>query len=82
MPLSTVPIRLPAGHESADVRVVAPVNAGQQGDTIPQLYQDYMSNMEVLWEMAMAAKTPRERGALVGGVAAIRTLLLDRGYGA
>lgn len=27
-------LRPPAGHESADVRVVAPINAGQQGDTI------------------------------------------------
>lgn len=26
-------LRPPAGHESADVRVVAPINAGQQGDT-------------------------------------------------
>lgn len=26
-------LRPPADHESADVRVVAPINAGQQGDT-------------------------------------------------
>ena len=26
-------LRPPAGHKSADVRVVAPINAGQQGDT-------------------------------------------------
>ncbi|RDI04571.1 hypothetical protein [Comamonas sp. AG1104] len=31
--MSKPELRPPAGHESADVRVVAPVNAGQQGDT-------------------------------------------------
>lgn len=31
MPKSS--LRPPAGHESADVRVVAPINGGQQGDT-------------------------------------------------
>ena len=33
MPLSTVPIRLPAGSTSADACVVAPVCASQQGGT-------------------------------------------------
>ncbi len=50
--------------------------------TIPQIYQDYMANMEVLWDMVMNAKDAREKHALMGGVAAIKTLLLDRGYGA
>lgn len=29
--MPTPELRPPAGHESADVRVVAPINAGQQG---------------------------------------------------
>lgn len=33
--MSKPELRPPAGHESADVRVVAPVSAGQQGDTLP-----------------------------------------------
>lgn len=52
------------------------------GGTIPQIYQDYMANMEVLWDMVMNAKDAREKDALMGGFAAIKTLLLDRGYGA
>lgn len=31
--MSKPELRPPADHESADVRVVAPINAGQQGDT-------------------------------------------------
>ena len=37
MPLSTVPIRLPAGSTSADACVVAPVCASQQGGTLPSV---------------------------------------------
>lgn len=33
--MPTPPLRPPAGHTSADVRVVAPVNADLQGDTLP-----------------------------------------------
>lgn len=82
MPLSTVPISPLPGQEDQSVRLAASAEVGQVEGTIPQIYQDYMANMEVLWDMVMNAKDPREKHALMGGVAAIKTLLLDRGYGA
>jgi hypothetical protein len=41
-----------------------------------------MASMEVLWDMVMNAKDAREKHALMCGFAAIKSLLLDRGYDA
>lgn len=40
--MPTPELRPPADHESADVRVVAPVNAGQQGDTSIDAFQRWL----------------------------------------
>ena len=48
MPLSTVPIRLPAGSTSADACVVAPVCASQQGGTNVQLQKSWLVSVHFL----------------------------------
>ena len=78
----TSPISSPPGQEDQSARLAASAEVGQVGDTIPQIYQDYMRDMEVLWEMLMKAEDPKQRYALTSGVSAIKTLLLDRGYDA
>ena len=78
----TSPISPPPGQKDRSACLAASAKVDQVEGTIPQIYQDYMANMEVLWDMVMNAKDAREKHALMGGVAAIKTLLLDRGYGA
>jgi len=64
------------------IQLAASAEVGQVEGTIPQVYQDYMADMEVLWGMVMNEKDARKRSALMGGFSAIKTLLLDRGYDA
>lgn len=78
----TSPISPLPGQQDQSARLAASAEVGQVEGTIPQIYQDYMAHMEVLWEMLMNAKDARERHALTSGVSAIKTLLLDRGYDA
>ena len=46
--MPTPELRPPADHESADVRVVAPVNAGQQGGTYSQFRSWLFDELERL----------------------------------
>ena len=78
----TSSISSPPGQQDQSARLAASAKVGQVEGTIPQIYQDYMANMEVLWDMVMNAKDAKEKHALMDGVAAIKTLLLDRGYDA
>ena len=70
--------------ETAPASSPAPVVAGQGEGTIPQVYQDYMADFATLGELLDKGsyQTFREKSALIGGMAAIKTLLLDRGYSA
>lgn len=79
---NTAPLSPPPGQQDQSARLAASAEVGQEGGTIPQVYQDYMASMEVLWDMVMNAKDAREKHALMCGFAAIKSLLLDRGYDA
>lgn len=67
--------------EAADLKT-ASAQVDQVEGAIPQVYQDYLADMEVLWGMVMNEKDARKRSALMGAFSAIKTLLLDRGYDA
>lgn len=59
--MPTPELRPPADHESADVRVVAPVNAGQQGGTYSQFRSwlfDELERLRVKRENPGASCTP------------------------
>ncbi|MCO8251797.1 hypothetical protein [Comamonas thiooxydans] len=79
---TTPPKSPPPGQEDQSARLAASAEVDQVEGTIPQVYQDYMADMEVLWGMVMNEKDARKRSALMGGFSAIKTLLLDRGYDA
>ena len=81
MSQNSFPDNVPGAKQGTADGLAAPGRVGA-GDTIPQVYQEYMADMEVLWGMVMNAEDAREKHALMGGVSAIKTLLLDRGYGA
>jgi len=72
------------GQQDQSARLAASAEVGQVEGTIPQVYQDYKADMATLEEMFSngSYKNCRERSALLGGIAAIKTLLLDRGYDA
>ena len=78
----TFPISPLPGQEDQSARLAAAAEVGQVEGTIPQVYQDYMRDMEVLWEMVMKEEDPKQKAALMSGVTAIKILLLDRGYDA
>ena len=78
----TSSISPPPGQQDQSARLAASAEVGQVEGTIPQIYQDYKRDMEVLWKLVRAAENPAEKQALISGVAAIKTLLLDRGYDA
>ena len=82
MPLSTVPISPLPGQEDQSARLAASAEVGQVEGAIPQIYQDWKRDMDVLWEMVMAAEKPTERHALQSGISALKILLSERGYDA
>lgn len=63
-------------------RQAASAQIDQVEGTIPEIYQVYKRDLAALWEMVMEAEDPKQRDALMSGVSAIKTLLLDRGYDA
>ncbi|WP_152965182.1 hypothetical protein [Comamonas testosteroni] len=75
-PVSPLP-----GQEDQSVRLAASAEVGQVEGTIHQVYRDYMAHRATLEEMLLngSYKNCREHGALFAGVAAITTLLRDRG---
>lgn len=64
MPKSS--LRPPADHESADVRVVAPVNAGQQGDTSDLRSREWGLVLLIVGLLLMAAVNLFLIGRLLG----------------
>lgn len=77
----TSPISSPPGQEDQSARLAASAEVGQVEGTIHQVYRDYMAHRATLEEMLLngSYKNCREHGALFAGVAAITTLLRDRG---
>lgn len=78
----TSPTSPPPGQQDQSARLAASAWVDQEGGTIPQPYLDYSISIPTLWEMVDSAKNCREKDALICSIAAIRTLLHDRGYGA
>lgn len=76
----TSPISPPPGQQDQSARLAASAEVGQVEGTIPQIYQDWKRDMDVLWEMVMAAEKSRERNALMSGISALKILLSERGY--
>lgn len=83
MPIShtTPPISPLPGQQDQSARLAASAEVGQVEGTIHQVYRDYMAHRATLEEMLLngSYKNCREHGALFGGIAAITTLLRDRG---
>lgn len=77
---ATCPISPLPGQKDLGSRLAASAQVGQVEGTIPQIYQDWKRDIDVLWEMVMAAKNSRERHALQSGISALKILLSERGY--
>ncbi|MGE8447315.1 MAG: hypothetical protein ACN6O1_13985 [Comamonas sp.] len=76
----TSPSSPPPGQQDLGACLAAPAKVDQEGGTIPQPYLDYSISIPTLWEMVDSAKNCREKDALICSIAAITTLLMDRGY--